>query len=117
MHGYLTIVGHPVAARCHFYLYPKWLQWGRKGDRMFQVLMMTDIEAVEEIQVKGKSCIELRARDKDPMVLKFDSDPELIQWMKQLRRPHLEPQAQGRGHVPKVIFSQQNGAQKVKPTP
>ncbi|XP_072350630.1 beta-adrenergic receptor kinase 1-like [Scyliorhinus torazame] len=88
MHGYGTIIDHPLGSRCYFYLYPNRLEWRRKEEGKSEVLRFSELVSVEEVKMKDKSCVSLRARGREPLLLKFDSNPELYQWMKELTNPH-----------------------------
>lgn len=53
---------------------------------------MEEIDSVEETQVKERKCILLRIRGGKQFVLQCDSDPELVQWRKELRDAQCQAQ-------------------------
>uniref|UniRef100_A0A8C3DAQ6 G protein-coupled receptor kinase n=3 Tax=Passeriformes TaxID=9126 RepID=A0A8C3DAQ6_CORMO len=87
MHGYMAKLGNPFLTqwqRRYFYLFPNRLEWRGEGESP-SLLTMEEIDSVEETQVKERKCILLRIRGGKQFVLQCDSDPELVQWRKELR--------------------------------
>ncbi|XP_067882238.1 beta-adrenergic receptor kinase 1-like [Heterodontus francisci] len=109
MHGYISIMDSPLGSRCYFYLHPGRMEWKKKGDRRKQLLLLSDIESVEEIKLKEKSCLEVRIRGRDTLVLKFDTEPELFQWKKELCTTHIE-RHRSRQHNANVNFMEDTEA-------
>uniref|UniRef100_A0A493SZ56 G protein-coupled receptor kinase n=1 Tax=Anas platyrhynchos platyrhynchos TaxID=8840 RepID=A0A493SZ56_ANAPP len=88
MHGYMSKLGNPFLTqwqRRYFYLFPNRLEWRGEGESPQSLLTMDEIDSVEETQVKERKCILLRIRGGKQFVLQCDSDPELVQWRKELR--------------------------------
>uniref|UniRef100_A0A8C5T2M8 G protein-coupled receptor kinase n=1 Tax=Malurus cyaneus samueli TaxID=2593467 RepID=A0A8C5T2M8_9PASS len=88
MHGYMAKLGNPFLTqwqRRYFYLFPNRLEWRGEGESPQSLLTMEEIDSVEETQVKERKCILLRIRGGKQFVLQCDSDPELVQWRKELR--------------------------------
>ncbi|XP_078392598.1 beta-adrenergic receptor kinase 1-like [Cetorhinus maximus] len=91
MHGYINLMDNPIGTRCCFYLYPRKLEWRKKGESTCQVLMLSEMGRVEELKMKGISWLRIQVRGKEPMLLNFDSKPEFYQWKKELSTPHMDP--------------------------
>lgn len=88
VHGYMSKLGNPFLTqwqRRYFYLFPNRLEWRGEGESPQSLLTMEEIDSVEETQVKERKCILLRIRGGKQFVLQCDSDPELVQWQKELR--------------------------------
>ncbi|XP_048477301.1 beta-adrenergic receptor kinase 1-like isoform X2 [Rhincodon typus] len=79
------------------------LKWKKKGEHRCEMLRLSDIEAVTDLNMKDRSSLRLQVRGKDAMILKFDSYPEYYQWRKELRSPHSGTQLR-RQHVTSVSF-------------
>ncbi|XP_060679002.1 beta-adrenergic receptor kinase 1-like, partial [Hemiscyllium ocellatum] len=103
MHGYGTLMDSPLGTRCYFYLYPRSLEWRRKGDHTCEVLSLVDIESVIQAQAGRCSSLQVTVRGKEPMILKFDSYPECYQWGKELRNPQKTTPSR-RKHLVSVSF-------------
>lgn len=56
------------------------------------LLTMEEIQSVEETQIKERKCLLLKIRGGKQFVLQCDSDPELVQWKKELRDAYREAQ-------------------------
>ncbi|XP_054131595.1 beta-adrenergic receptor kinase 1 isoform X2 [Melozone crissalis] len=94
MHGYMAKLGNPFLTqwqRRYFYLFPNRLEWRGEGESP-SLLTMEEIDSVEETQVKERKCILLRIRGGKQFVLQCDSDPELVQWRKELREAQRQAQ-------------------------
>ncbi|XP_069713450.1 beta-adrenergic receptor kinase 1 isoform X2 [Phaenicophaeus curvirostris] len=94
MHGYMAKLGNPFLTqwqRRYFYLFPNRLEWRGEGESP-SLLTMEEIDSVEETQVKERKCILLRLRGGKQLVLQCDSDPELVQWRKELREAQRQAQ-------------------------
>ncbi|KAJ3604932.1 hypothetical protein NHX12_026983 [Muraenolepis orangiensis] len=76
------------------------------GSRAFvpqqNLLTMEQILTVEETQIKDKKCILLRIKGGKQFVLQCESDPEFVQWKKELTDAFTEAQKLLR-RAPKVI--------------
>ncbi|ETE69795.1 hypothetical protein E2320_020691 [Naja naja] len=95
MHGYMSKLGNPFLTqwqRRYFYLFPNRLEWRGEGESPQSLLTMEEIQSVEETQVKDRKCILLKIRGGKQFVLQCDSDPELVQWKKELRDAYQEAQ-------------------------
>ncbi|TRY84421.1 hypothetical protein DNTS_032449 [Danionella cerebrum] len=118
MHGYMLKLGNPFLTqwqRRYFYLFPNRVEWRGEGEsrehwmkpfkkhRVKQnLLTMEQIVTVEETQIKDKKCILLRIKGGKQFVLQCESDPEFIQWKKELTEAFTEAQKLLR-RAPKVI--------------
>nr|XP_020823829.1 beta-adrenergic receptor kinase 1 [Phascolarctos cinereus] len=88
MHGYMSKMGNPFLTqwqRRYFYLFPNRLEWRAEGEAPQSLLTMEEIQSVEETQIKERKCILLKIRGGKQFILQCDSDPELVQWKKELR--------------------------------
>uniref|UniRef100_A0A672R8T1 G protein-coupled receptor kinase n=1 Tax=Sinocyclocheilus grahami TaxID=75366 RepID=A0A672R8T1_SINGR len=118
MHGYMLKLGNPFLTqwqRRYFYLFPNRVEWRGEGEsrehwtktlkkRKFKqnLLTMEQIVTVEETQIKDKKCILLRIKGGKQFVLQCESDPEFVQWKKELTEAFTEAQKLLR-RAPKVI--------------
>nr|XP_015221438.1 PREDICTED: beta-adrenergic receptor kinase 2 isoform X1 [Lepisosteus oculatus] len=116
MHGYMLKLGNPFLTqwqRRYFYLFPNRVEWRGEGEsrdtwiiykkhRLQNLLTMEQIVSVEETQVKEKKCILLRIKGGKQFVLQCESDPEFVQWKKELTEAFTEAQKLLR-RAPKVI--------------
>ncbi|XP_078277585.1 G protein-coupled receptor kinase 3 isoform X1 [Rhinoraja longicauda] len=116
MHGYMLKLGNPFLTqwqRRYFYLFPNRLEWRGEGEsrdawiiykrrRLQSLLTMEQIVSVEETQIKDKKCILLRFKGGKQFVLQCESDPEFIQWKKELTEAFNEAQRVLR-RAPKVL--------------
>nr|XP_032801140.1 beta-adrenergic receptor kinase 2 [Petromyzon marinus]XP_032801141.1 beta-adrenergic receptor kinase 2 [Petromyzon marinus] len=87
MHGYMLKLGNPFLTqwqRRYFYLFPNRLEWRGEGDSRQNLLTMEQMQAVEETQVKDKKCVLLRIKGGKQFVLQCESEPEFVQWRKEL---------------------------------
>uniref|UniRef100_A0A8D1BDF5 [beta-adrenergic-receptor] kinase n=1 Tax=Sus scrofa TaxID=9823 RepID=A0A8D1BDF5_PIG len=94
MHGYMSKMGNPFLTqwqRRYFYLFPNRLEWRGEGEAP-SLLTMEEIQSVEETQIKERKCLLLKIRGGKQFVLQCDSDPELVQWKKELRDAYREAQ-------------------------
>ncbi|XP_069475481.1 G protein-coupled receptor kinase 3 isoform X1 [Ambystoma mexicanum] len=107
MHGYMLKLGNPFLTqwqRRYFYLFPNRLEWRGEGEsrepwriskkkhKLQNLLTMEQILSVEETQIKDKKCILLRIKGGKQFVLQCESDPEFIQWKKELTEAFTEAQ-------------------------
>ncbi|XP_068095120.1 G protein-coupled receptor kinase 3 isoform X3 [Hyperolius riggenbachi] len=107
MHGYMLKLGNPFLTqwqRRYFYLFPNRLEWRGEGEsrdpwRIYKkkhhlqnLLTMEQIVSVEETQIKDKKCILLRIKGAKQFVLQCESDPEFVQWKKELTEAFTEAQ-------------------------
>nr|XP_015221439.1 PREDICTED: beta-adrenergic receptor kinase 2 isoform X2 [Lepisosteus oculatus] len=116
MHGYMLKLGNPFLTqwqRRYFYLFPNRVEWRGEGESRWynsplfvnlqqNLLTMEQIVSVEETQVKEKKCILLRIKGGKQFVLQCESDPEFVQWKKELTEAFTEAQKLLR-RAPKVI--------------
>uniref|UniRef100_A0A8C4ZZM0 G protein-coupled receptor kinase n=1 Tax=Gadus morhua TaxID=8049 RepID=A0A8C4ZZM0_GADMO len=105
MHGYMLKLGNPFLTqwqRRYFYLFPNRVEWRGEGDTRQNLLTMEQILTVEETQIKDKKCILLRIKGGKQFVLQCESDPEFVQWKKELTEAFTEAQKLLR-RAPKVI--------------
>ncbi|XP_044897672.1 beta-adrenergic receptor kinase 2 isoform X2 [Acinonyx jubatus] len=95
MHGYMLKLGNPFLTqwqRRYFYLFPNRLEWRGEGESRQNLLTMEQILSVEETQIKDKKCILLRIKGGKQFVLQCESDPEFVQWKKELTETFMEAQ-------------------------
>nr|5UKK_A Chain A, Beta-adrenergic receptor kinase 1 [Homo sapiens]5UKL_A Chain A, Beta-adrenergic receptor kinase 1 [Homo sapiens] len=95
MHGYMSKMGNPFLTqwqRRYFYLFPNRLEWRGEGEAPQSLLTMEEIQSVEETQIKERKCLLLKIRGGKQFILQCDSDPELVQWKKELRDAYREAQ-------------------------
>uniref|UniRef100_A0A8C0D964 [beta-adrenergic-receptor] kinase n=1 Tax=Balaenoptera musculus TaxID=9771 RepID=A0A8C0D964_BALMU len=95
MHGYMLKLGNPFLTqwqRRYFYLFPNRLEWRGEGESRQNLLTMEQIVSVEETQIKDKKCILLRIKGGKQFVLQRESDPEFLQWKKELTETFTEAQ-------------------------
>ncbi|XP_070619503.1 LOW QUALITY PROTEIN: G protein-coupled receptor kinase 3 [Erythrolamprus reginae] len=95
MHGYMLKLGNPFLTqwqRRYFYLFPNRLEWRGEGESRQSLLTMEQILLVEETQVKDKRCLMLRIKGGKQFVLQCESDPEFVQWKKELTDAFTEAQ-------------------------
>ncbi|XP_041915870.1 beta-adrenergic receptor kinase 2 [Alosa sapidissima] len=111
MHGYMLKLGNPFLTqwqRRYFYLFPNRVEWRGEGESRQNLLTMEQIVTVEETQVKDKKCILLRIKGGKQFVLQCESDPEFVQWKKELTEAFTEAQKLLR-RAPKVIGKGRSG--------
>uniref|UniRef100_A0A3Q2I3E5 G protein-coupled receptor kinase n=1 Tax=Equus caballus TaxID=9796 RepID=A0A3Q2I3E5_HORSE len=95
MHGYMLKLGNPFLTqwqRRYFYLFPNRLEWRGEGESRQNLLTMEQILSVEETQIKDKKCILLRIKGGKQFVMQCESDPEFVQWKKELTETFTEAQ-------------------------
>ncbi|KAM6155157.1 G protein-coupled receptor kinase 3 isoform 2-T2 [Rhynchocyon petersi] len=95
MHGYVLKLGNPFLTqwqRRYFYLFPNRLEWRGDAESRQNLLTMEQIVSVEETQIKDKKCILLRIKGGKQFVLQCESDPEFVQWKKELTETFTEAQ-------------------------
>ncbi|XP_053444365.1 beta-adrenergic receptor kinase 2 isoform X3 [Nycticebus coucang] len=95
MHGYMLKLGNPFLTqwqRRYFYLFPNRLEWRGEGESRQNLLTMDQILSVEETQIKDKKCILFRIKGGKQFVLQCESDPEFVQWKKELTETFMEAQ-------------------------
>uniref|UniRef100_G1PBU7 G protein-coupled receptor kinase n=1 Tax=Myotis lucifugus TaxID=59463 RepID=G1PBU7_MYOLU len=118
MHGYMLKLGNPFLTqwqRRYFYLFPNRLEWRGEGESRQNLLTMEQIMSVEETQFKDKKCILLRIKGGKQFVLQCESDPEFVQWKKELTETFTEAQRLLR-RAPKFLNKSRAGvAELAKP--
>ncbi|CDR19134.1 unnamed protein product [Oncorhynchus mykiss] len=77
---------------------------------------MEQIVTVEETQIKDKKCILLRIKGGKQVVLQCESDPEFVQWKKELTEAFTEAQKLLR-RAPKVIGKGRAGGVELSKPP
>ncbi|XP_020042471.2 G protein-coupled receptor kinase 3 isoform X1 [Castor canadensis] len=95
LHGSMLKLGNPFLSqwqRRYFYLFPNRLEWRGDGESRQSLLTMDQILAVEETQIKEKTCILVRVKGGKQFVLQCESDPEFVQWKKELTEAFTEAQ-------------------------
>ncbi|XP_036209811.1 beta-adrenergic receptor kinase 2 isoform X1 [Myotis myotis] len=131
MHGYMLKLGNPFLTqwqRRYFYLFPNRLEWRGEGEsrdswsiypkkhKMQNLLTMEQIMSVEETQFKDKKCILLRIKGGKQFVLQCESDPEFVQWKKELTETFTEAQRLLR-RAPKFLNKSRAGAVELSKPP
>uniref|UniRef100_A0AAX7VNS8 G protein-coupled receptor kinase n=1 Tax=Astatotilapia calliptera TaxID=8154 RepID=A0AAX7VNS8_ASTCA len=119
MHGYMLKLGNPFLTqwqRRYFYLFPNRVEWRGEGDTRQNLLTMEQIVTVEETQIKDKKCILLRIKGGKQFVLQCESDPEFVQWKKELTEAFTEAQKLLR-RAPKVIGKGRAGVVELSKPP
>uniref|UniRef100_A0A669ECF7 G protein-coupled receptor kinase n=1 Tax=Oreochromis niloticus TaxID=8128 RepID=A0A669ECF7_ORENI len=132
MHGYMLKLGNPFLTqwqRRYFYLFPNRVEWRGEGDTRERwlkplkkqrdgqnLLTMEQIVTVEETQIKDKKCILLRIKGGKQFVLQCESDPEFVQWKKELTEAFTEAQKLLR-RAPKVIGKGRAGVVELSKPP
>ncbi|XP_063664483.1 G protein-coupled receptor kinase 3 isoform X2 [Pan troglodytes] len=111
MHGYMLKLGNPFLTqwqRRYFYLFPNRLEWRGEGESRQNLLTMEQILSVEETQIKDKKCILFRIKGGKQFVLQCESDPEFVQWKKELNETFKEAQRLLR-RAPKFLNKPRSG--------
>ncbi|KAF0038828.1 hypothetical protein F2P81_009312 [Scophthalmus maximus] len=119
MHGYMLKLGNPFLTqwqRRYFYLFPNRVEWRGEGESRQNLLTMEQIVSVEETQIKDKKCILLRIKGGKQFVLQCESDPEFVQWKKELTEAFTEAQKLLR-RAPKVIGKGRAGVMELSKPP
>uniref|UniRef100_A0AAZ3RDQ6 G protein-coupled receptor kinase n=1 Tax=Oncorhynchus tshawytscha TaxID=74940 RepID=A0AAZ3RDQ6_ONCTS len=119
MHGYMLKLGNPFLTqwqRRYFYLFPNRVEWRGEGESRQNLLTMEQIVTVEETQIKDKKCILLRIKGGKQFVLQCESDPEFVQWKKELTEAFTEAQKLLR-RAPKVIGKGRAGGVELSKPP
>uniref|UniRef100_A0A671Y0R8 G protein-coupled receptor kinase n=1 Tax=Sparus aurata TaxID=8175 RepID=A0A671Y0R8_SPAAU len=119
MHGYMLKLGNPFLTqwqRRYFYLFPNRVEWRGEGESRQNLLTMEQIVTVEETQIKDKKCILLRIKGGKQFVLQCESDPEFVQWKKELTEAFTEAQKLLR-RAPKVIGKGRAGVVELSKPP
>ncbi|KAG5834436.1 hypothetical protein ANANG_G00261490 [Anguilla anguilla] len=119
MHGYMLKLGNPFLTqwqRRYFYLFPNRVEWRGEGESRQNLLTMEQIVTVEETQIKDKKCILLRIKGGKQFVLQCESDPEFVQWKKELTEAFTEAQKLLR-RAPKVIVKSRAGVVELSKPP
>uniref|UniRef100_A0AAR2LJS8 G protein-coupled receptor kinase n=1 Tax=Pygocentrus nattereri TaxID=42514 RepID=A0AAR2LJS8_PYGNA len=119
MHGYMLKLGNPFLTqwqRRYFYLFPNRVEWRGEGESRQNLLTMEQIVTVEETQIKDKKCILLRIKGGKQFVLQCESDPEFVQWKKELNEAFTEAQKLLR-RAPKVIGKGRAGVVELSKPP
>ncbi|XP_022106066.1 beta-adrenergic receptor kinase 2-like isoform X1 [Acanthaster planci] len=111
MHGHILKLGGPFLnswQKRYFYLFPNRLEWqgdGEKGVSSQNVLVMEHVLSIEETMVKGFKCIQLKLKAGKNCILRTESDPEYIQWKKEIALAFDTAQQMLR-HGPKMLATQ-----------
>lgn len=119
MHGYMLKLGNPFLTqwqRRYFYLFPNRLEWRGEGESRQNLLTMEQIVSVEETQIKDKKCILLRIKGAKQFVLQCESDPEFVQWKKELTEAFTEAQRLLR-RAPKFLNKSQSAVVQISKPP
>ncbi|XP_077016805.1 G protein-coupled receptor kinase 3 isoform X3 [Tamandua tetradactyla] len=119
MHGYMLKLGNPFLTqwqRRYFYLFPNRLEWKGEGESRQNLLTMEQILSVEETQIKDKKCILLRIKGGKQFVLQCESDPEFVQWKKELTETFTEAQRLLR-RAPKFLHKPRAGVVELSKPP
>ncbi|XP_054568604.1 beta-adrenergic receptor kinase 2 isoform X2 [Eptesicus fuscus] len=119
MHGYMLKLGNPFLTqwqRRYFYLFPNRLEWRGEGESRQNLLTMEQIVSVEETQFKDKKCILLRIKGGKQFVLQCESDPEFVQWKKELTETFTEAQRLLR-RAPKFLNKSRAGVVELSKPP
>uniref|UniRef100_A0A7N6BVE1 G protein-coupled receptor kinase n=1 Tax=Anabas testudineus TaxID=64144 RepID=A0A7N6BVE1_ANATE len=119
MHGYMLKLGNPFLTqwqRRYFYLFPNRVEWRGEGESRQNLLTMEQIVSVEETHVKDKKCILLRIKGGKQFVMQCESDPEFVQWKKELTEAFTEAQKLLR-RAPKVIGKGRAGVVELSKPP
>ncbi|ELK18617.1 Beta-adrenergic receptor kinase 2 [Pteropus alecto] len=119
MHGYMLKLGNPFLTqwqRRYFYLFPNRLEWRGEGESRQNLLTMEQILSVEETQIKDKKCILLRIKGGKQFVLQCESDPEFVQWKKELTETFTEAQRLLR-RAPKFLNKSRSGVVELSKPP
>ncbi|KAM7051006.1 G protein-coupled receptor kinase 3 isoform 2-T2 [Molossus nigricans] len=119
MHGYMLKLGNPFLTqwqRRYFYLFPNRLEWRGEGESRQNLLTMEQILSVEETQIKDKKCILLRIKGGKQFVLQCESDPEFVQWKKELTETFTEAQRLLR-RAPKFLNKSRTGVLELSKPP
>lgn len=119
MHGYMLKLGNPFLTqwqRRYFYLFPNRLEWRGEGESRQNLLTMEQILSVEETQIKDKKCILLRIKGGKQFVLQCESDPEFVQWKKELTETFTEAQRLLR-RAPKFLNKSRPGVVELSKPP
>ncbi|XP_051691436.1 G protein-coupled receptor kinase 3 isoform X2 [Oryctolagus cuniculus] len=119
MHGYMLKLGSPFLTqwqRRYFYLFPNRLEWRGEGESRQSLLTMEQIVSVEETQIKDKKCILFRIKAGKQFVLQCESDPEFVQWKKELTETFTEAQRLLR-RAPKFLNKPRPGVMELSKPP
>ncbi|XP_015979702.1 beta-adrenergic receptor kinase 2 isoform X2 [Rousettus aegyptiacus] len=119
MHGFMLKLGNPFLTqwqRRYFYLFPNRLEWRGEGESRQNLLTMEQILSVEETQIKDKKCILLRIKGGKQFVLQCESDPEFVQWKKELTETFTEAQRLLR-RAPKFLNKSRSGVVELSKPP
>ncbi|XP_071945382.1 G protein-coupled receptor kinase 3-like isoform X2 [Antedon mediterranea] len=91
IHGHLLRLGGYINtwSKGYYYLFPNRLEWQSDGEKSVasaqNVLTMDQILAVDEAQIKNFKCIQLKLKQEKRCILRAESDPEFVQWIKEIR--------------------------------
>eukprot|EP00058_Branchiostoma_floridae_P020277 XP_002605767.1 hypothetical protein BRAFLDRAFT_218343 [Branchiostoma floridae] len=95
IHGHLLKLGGPFLTawqKRYFWLFPNRLEWQGEAEKGNNVLVLESVLAVEETTVKGNKCIQLKVKGGKQFLLRPESDPEFVQWMKEIKDALMEAQ-------------------------
>ncbi|XP_077995186.1 G protein-coupled receptor kinase 3-like isoform X2 [Glandiceps talaboti] len=114
MHGQMLKLGGPFLTawqKRYFYLFPNRLEWQGEGEKGNSNIVTWDkVTRIEEGQVKESKCIKIHVEHptknkRGTLVLKTESDPEFVQWFKEIKEAFLEAQRMLR-RGPKMLATQ-----------
>ncbi|XP_071479220.1 G protein-coupled receptor kinase 3-like isoform X2 [Diadema antillarum] len=114
MHGILHRLGGPFLntwQKRYFYLFPNRLEWSGDSDRgpsQQNVIALEDVMSVEESTIKGYKSITLKMKAGKSCILRAESEPEYVQWFKDIRGTFDEAQRMLR-KGPKMFATQASG--------
>ncbi|XP_077995188.1 G protein-coupled receptor kinase 3-like isoform X4 [Glandiceps talaboti] len=107
MHGQMLKLGGPFLTawqKRYFYLFPNRLEWQGEGEKG-NILTMEQVVSVDETTIKNFKCIQLKVKGGKQFVLRTESDPEFVQWFKEIKEAFLEAQRMLR-RGPKMLATQ-----------
>lgn len=88
MHGYVYKLGGPFGTQWHrkyFYLFPNRIE--SVGDEN-SLLAIDQISAIDPVHYRGYKCLQIKLKQsaKLNLFLRFDTEPDFVQWRKELTR-------------------------------
>ncbi|XP_002739097.2 G protein-coupled receptor kinase 3-like [Saccoglossus kowalevskii] len=115
MHGQMLKLGGPFLTawqKRYFYLFPNRLEWQGEGEKG-NILTMEQVMSVDETTIKSFKCIQLKVKGGKQFVLRTESDPEFVQWFKEIKEAFLEAQRMLR-RGPKMLATQGSSSDIMK---
>ncbi|XP_070571863.1 G protein-coupled receptor kinase 3-like [Ptychodera flava] len=116
MHGQMLKLGGPFLTawqKRYFYLFPNRLEWQGEGSSHQNILTMEQVVSVDETTIKNFKCIQLKVKGGKQFVLRTESDPEFVQWFKEIKEAFLEAQRMLR-RGPKMLATQGSSSDIMK---